>query len=151
MQTLENVWNMFKVNKKEPQWRHWCYWRRSVAFIINFEHILYFTLGEFPTVSTSLISQCSWEKKTSAKKSPIKVKNRNNGTVLAFFRVNRHGNRRLGRLLNVLCTFNSCPLSKGDKNVASIIVLHLTNLFTVACLQNNGKTLNEEVRWLEIG
>ena len=59
---------MFKVNKKEPKWRHWCYWRRSVAFIINFEHILYFTLGEFPTVSTSRTSQCSWEKKNKRQK-----------------------------------------------------------------------------------
>ena len=41
IETLENVWNMFKVNNKKLGRRHW---RRSGVFIVNSEHILHLFL-----------------------------------------------------------------------------------------------------------
>ena len=37
METLEKVWNMFKINNKNTMEQR--QWRRSGVFIVSFEHI----------------------------------------------------------------------------------------------------------------
>ena len=41
IETLEQMWNMFKANNKDTERRHW---RSSGVFIVNFEHITHLVL-----------------------------------------------------------------------------------------------------------